>query len=268
MTRIGIIIDKYHLENKVTNFIKYLKSKAEVNIYLEEVYLLNSANYNIDDDLVFVKGKTELLLNLVKLLEFKTKINVINSFRGIYATIHRFLNSLLLDKAGVPVPRYSLNPVAIVPPFDDFISKNIIDQKVYAFKPRIDKKEGHLRVHDERALNESAENNNFMYYQEFIKSKWEYKVYGVGEQLFYYKQLPTLVDPDKMKSRQPIDRIPELDEISHKAMESLDLKIVSIDYMKNKGTFYLTDINSIPNFNYMKNGHKIVADYLIYQAKK
>ncbi|KKM61748.1 hypothetical protein LCGC14_1528650, partial [marine sediment metagenome] len=32
--------------------------------------------------------------------------------------------------------------------------------------------------------------------------------------------------------------------------------------------FYLTDINCTPNFNYIKNGAKIVVDFLLKQAKR
>ena len=41
-----------------------------------------------------------------------------------------------------------------------------------------------------------------------------------------------------------------------------------MDFLRSKnGVYYLTDINSSPNFNYIKNGPKIVGDYLIKQAK-
>ena len=46
MKKIGILIDKYHLKYKVTEFLKYLKSKAEVKIYIEESFLLNGSNFN------------------------------------------------------------------------------------------------------------------------------------------------------------------------------------------------------------------------------
>ena len=113
------------------------------------------------------------------------------------------------------------------------------------------------------------ENYQFLYYQKFIKSKWEYKVYIIGDKIYYYKQIPVLVNPNKMESRRKIDEIPELKELSFKAIETTGLKITSIDFLQNKnGQFYLTDINCTPNFNYIKNGPKIVGDYLLEQAKK
>ena len=268
MVKIGIIIDKYHLKRKSSEFINYLNSKVDLKIYVEEEYLLNNNDLIFDENLFFVKGKGDIILALVKTLENETSIPVINSFKGIWTCFHRFMNSTLLRKAGIPVPEYALNPEKFAPPFKDYISKNIIDQKSYAFDPKIEKKDGHIQVIDKRALREKLIYSNYYFFQEFIKTKWEYKIYGIGEDLFYYKQYPVLVNPNKMESRKKIEKIPELQEYVAKAMEVLNLKITSVDFLKSKeGNFYLTDINSSPNFNYIKNGHKIVGDYLIKQAK-
>ena len=274
--KIGIIIDKYHLEEKVSEFLKYLKSIAEVSIYIEESYLLKSTDFSFDEDLFFVKGKRDLLLALVKLIEKETAIPVINPYKGIWNAVHRFMNSVLLKNAGIPVPDFSLIPADCSPPFESYIIKNIIDQKHYKFKPNIEKRDGFIKVSDERALNEinngfygDMENYQFLYYQKFIKSKWEYKVYIIGDKIYYYKQIPVLINPNKMESRREIDEIPELKELAFKAIETTGLKITSIDFLQNKsGQFYLTDINCTPNFNYIKNGPKIVGNYLLEQAKK
>lgn len=273
--KIGIIIDKYHLEEKVSEFLKYLKSIAEVSIYIEESYLLKSSNFSFDEDLFFVKGKRDLILALVKLIEKKTAIPVINPYKGIWNAVHRFMNSVLLRNAGIPVPDFSLIPAECSPPFESYIIKNIIDQKHYKFKPNIEKGDGFIKVSDERALNEinngfygDMENYQFLYYQKFIKSKWEYKIYGIGDEIYFSKQLPVLVNPNKMESRREIDEIPELKEYCYKAMEIMDLKLTSLDFLKSKEQFFLTDINCSPNFNYIKDGYKIVADFLLNQTKK
>ena len=274
--KIGIIIDRYHLEKKTTEFLKYLKSVAEVSLYIEESYLLKSSDFIFDEDLFFVKGKGNLILALVKLIAKETKIPIINPYKGIWNAIHRFMNSVLLKKAGVPVPDFSLIPSDYPPPFESYIVKNIIDQKNYKFKPNIENVNGAIKVSDQRALTEmnngfygDMENYQYLYYQKFIKSEWEYKIYVIGEDIYYYKQIPVLVNPNKMESRQKIDEIPELTEIAFKAVETTGLKITSIDFLQNKkGQFFLSDINCTPNFNYIKNGPKIVADYLIEQAKK
>ena len=262
------MIDKIHLERKVIEFLKYLRNKVDVSIYLEEDFLLDCSTINFDEDIFFVKGKGDVILALVKIIEKETSIPVINSFKGIWNAFNRFMNSTILNKAGVPVPEFTLNPEGIQPYFEDFIAKNMIDQKTYAFSPKIKKVKGHLQVSDERALNETDIYHS-IFYQKFIKSKWEYKIYSIGDDLFYYKQLPVLVNPNKTESRVKIEAIPELGELVIKATSTLDLKIASVDFLKsNDGQYYLTDINSSPNFNYIKNGPKIVGDYLIEQAKK
>jgi len=272
LIKIGIIIDKYHLEKKVSEFLKYLEKKVEVRLYVEESYFLDFSKINFDENIFLVKAKGDLVLSLAKVIERETSIPIINSSNGIWLAFNRFLNSTLLRKAGIPVPDFSLNPVGIPPPFEEYIIKNIRDQKNYAFKPEVKRDNGNIKVSDERAIIEaknSVENYNYLYYQKFIKSEWEYKVYKIGEELYFYRQIPILVNPDKMKSREKIEEINELKELALKAVKIIKLRIASMDFLQTEdGKFYLTDINSSPNFNYIKNGPKIVADYLISQAKK
>jgi glutathione synthase/RimK-type ligase-like ATP-grasp enzyme len=256
----------------MAQLLKYLENKAKINLYIEEELLFDENSMKFSENVFFVKGKGDLLLGLINLIERETNIPVINSYKGNNLAINRFLNSMILEKGGIPIPEFSLNPENIEPPFENYIIKNIIDQKNYRFIPKIEKNEDSIHVADSRALKEARnikENYHYLYYQKFIESKWEYKVYGIGDRLHFYKQLPVLVDPDKMKSRHKIDPIAELEEYSFKAMELLDLRITSIDFLKSKERhFYLTDINCTPNFNYMKKGPQMVGDYLIKQAKR
>ncbi len=254
----------------MSEFLAYLEKKAEVSIYIEENFLLKTPDLDFKEDLFFVKGKGPLILELIKVIERKNSIPVINSYQSIYRAINRIINSSLLRKAGVCVPNFSLNPIDSPPPFEEYIVKNVIDQKAYSFKGKIEKKEGHLHVIDERALKEakSEENYQYYYYQEFVKSKYEFKVYGFGETLYFYRQLPTLVNPNKIETREKIKELPELKEMAIKAKKEIGLEITSIDFLQSKdGTYYLTDINSTPNFNYIERGPQLVADYLISRAK-
>lgn len=269
MVKLGIITDRYHLERKSAALLKYLRKKVNLTIYLEEEYLINYFDNNFNEDLFFVKGKGDIVLALVKVIENDTSIPVVNSYKGIWLAFNRFMNSMLLHNAGIPVPKFTLNPEKISPNFNDYIAKNIIDQKNYAFCPKIEKENGKLHVRDIRAVEEREQFSNYYFYQEFIKSKWEYKIYGIGEKLFYYKQIPVMVNPNKMESRKKINPIPELGEMVLKAMNVLNLKITSVDFLKSiDNQFFLTDINSSPNFNYIKEGPKIIGDYLIKEAKK
>jgi len=268
LPKIGIIIDREHLEKKASKLIKYLRKKADISIYIEEEYLLKCSEVIFDEDIFFVKGKGDILLAIVKSIENETSIPVINSFEGIWNAFNRFINCTLLEQVGIPVPKFTLNPESIPPDFNDYISKNIIDQKTYAFNPEIEKVNGHLQVVDKRAVKEIS-NYHYYFYQEFIKSKWEYKIYCIGDELFFYKQLPVLVNPNKMESRRKIKEIPELGEMVIKAKNRLGLSITSVDFLKSSdGQYYLTDINSSPNFNYIKNGHEIVGDYLLNLVKR
>jgi glutathione synthase/RimK-type ligase-like ATP-grasp enzyme len=271
LIKIGLITDRYHLENKSIQFLKYCKKFAEITIYIEEDYFLDFSNYDFDENIFFVKAKGDLVINLIKLIEQETSIPVINSSSSISLAFNRFLNSVFLRRAGIRIPDFTLNPVGISPPYNEYIMKNIIDQKNYAFRPQIQKKKGFLKVTDMRAIDESSgikPKYTHVYFQDFIKSKWEYKVYLIGDDIFYFKQIPVLVDPDKIKSRVEIEKNLELTEIAYKATEAIGLKISSMDFLKSKeGVYYLTDINSSPNFNYLKNGPKIVGDYIIRQAK-
>ncbi len=272
MKKVGIIIDNYHLNYKVSEFLEYLRSVAGVNLYIEESYLLNSSELHFDEDIFFIKAKGTLVLALAKLIEEQTSIPVINPYKAVWLSVNRFLNSTCLKKAGIPVPDFSLNPEGFLPPFNDFIIKNIIDQKNYKFTPITNQNNTHIKVADERALEEVDgidTKYNYLYYQRFIRSEWEYKIYGIGENVYFYKQLPILINPNKTESRQEIKEIPELKEYCFKAMEVMDLKVTSLDFLKSSDDqFFLSDINCTPNFNYMKDGHKIVADFLLEQAKK
>lgn len=270
MKKIGIIIDEYHLKHKVSEFLEYLKTKAEVKIYTEETFLLDISNLEFDEDLFFMKGKGDLILAFVKMVEEFTSIPTINSYKGSWLAINRFLNSVLLKKVGIPLPEFSLNPKGTDPPFTEFIIKNIIDQRNYKFKPIVDKFNGKLKIADERALDEIYGNDvkyNYLYYQKFIPSEWEYKIYGIGENFYFYKQTPILINPNKLETRKKIEYNSELEEYCQKAMEVMDLKLTSLDFLKSKEGFFLTDINCTPNFNYIKDGHKIVADFLLKEAK-
>ena len=143
MTKIGIIIDNYHLKFKVSEFLEYLRSLAKVKIYIEEDHLLNSSETNFDEDIFFVKGRGELILGFAKLIEEETAIPIINSYKAIWHSINRFMNSLLLGKAGIPVPDFSLGCKNFTPKFNDYIVKNMVDQRNNAFDPLIGSFLGH-----------------------------------------------------------------------------------------------------------------------------
>jgi glutathione synthase/RimK-type ligase-like ATP-grasp enzyme len=271
LIKIGIIIDKYHLENKAQHFLEYLRTRAKVSLYVEEDYVVDYSKDKFDEDLFFIKAKGDLVLNLGKKICKDTNIPIINSPGAIWLSYNRFLNSVYLQKAGIKVPRFAIIPRGYIPPFENFIIKNVQDQQNYVFDPLINESGMKKTIADKRALNEvygTSKKYNFFYYQEFIDSEWEYKVYTIGNDTYFYKQVPVLVNPNKMKSRVKIEPIEELREKAFVAARAIGLKISSMDFLQSKnGEFYLSDINSSPNFNYIQDGPNLVANFLIKEAR-
>lgn len=273
MVKIGIILNKKYVKHQARYLIKYLKKRADVSLYVERAFLLKSVpNYYFDEDLFFAKGKGEVILGLIKSIEKTTNIPVINPYRAIWLAMNRFLNSTYLRKAGIDLPDFSLTPEEERAPFKDFIIKNIIDQSSSSFQPTIEKIGDQVHVSDKRAIIDAKgekKSYHYYFYQKFIKSEWEYKIYGIDDQLFYFKRVPSIRNPHKVLPKIQIKKIPELEDVVFKIMETLDLKITSLDFLKSKeGTYYLTDVNSSPNFNSISNGAKIVGEFLINQIKK
>jgi len=57
--KIGIIIDEYHLKYKVDEFLKYLNSKADVKIYIEESFNTIAYGLNFKSCIIFHIEKGE-----------------------------------------------------------------------------------------------------------------------------------------------------------------------------------------------------------------
>ena len=80
MVKLGLIIDEHHLKEKMADFLAYIKPKAEISYYIEENYLLKKFNnIKFDEDLFFVKGRGDLMVDLAKHIEYETGKTVINS---------------------------------------------------------------------------------------------------------------------------------------------------------------------------------------------
>lgn len=269
--KVGIITDAYE-STRIKNLVRYLEERAEVRLHIEENIVLDFENYPFDEDVFFTKGKGYMLLALTRLAEdygIDSGVSVVNDSRSIWNTMHRFTHCLLLESAGVRVPEYSLGPSGAVP-FDSYIVKNIIDQD-------------HLRFLDVLPLfgNQSDEIppvitaeeaagticDDFHLYQRVIESEYEYKVYGIGDELRFYRQVPVARYPNKMETRVPIDEIQVLKKYSESAMRATGLRIASMDFLEENGKFYMTDINPVPNFNYVEDGVEILGDHLLELAR-
>jgi hypothetical protein len=266
--KIGILASSHEVP-RIQSLLRYLEGKAEVHLHVDELCLIDSGATAFDDQVVFTKGKGYALLTMARIAE-ASGIPVVNSAHAIWVAAHRLLASIACRQAGVRVPEFSVGTSA-PDAFGKVIVKNLVDQNHLRFLDILPIVGGPrsqippITTAEEAGISELVPHYHF--YQRFLHTKFEYKVYGFGEKLLYYRQLPVLVNPDKMSTRVQIDEVPELRHAAQSAMRATGLKIASLDFLEERGEFYLTDVNSTPNFNYIAEGAKIVGDYLLAIAR-
>lgn len=271
--KVGIITNEYEVP-RVQSLVEYLESRgAEVTFYVEERVVVSHPAPPLPEDVFFTKGKGYVLLTLARLAEeagASRGVPVVNSWRAIWVAMHRFMHCLLCDRAGVRVAPYSFGRAGSTR-FGSFIAKNVIDQnhlRLLAQLPIIGPDGADLpSIPTGEEAGTDPRVPEFHFFQKELHSEYEYKVYGFGDQLFFYRQAPVLVNPNKRETRVPIDPIPELETMARRAMTATGLRVASIDFLEEGGKFYLTDINAIPNFNYMREGPRVLGDYLLELAR-
>lgn len=270
--RIGIITNSYEVP-RIRSLIEYLEGKAEVRFYIEEDILLDYKKLTFDEDVFFTKGKGYILLTIAKMAEDHGRnngIKVVNNARSIWIAIHRFIHCTVCREAGVRVPDFSLGPSGS-PRFGRCIAKNIIDQnhlRNLDILPRVGNDEMEIpSIMTGEEAGRDPRVPDYHFYQRFLETEYEYKIYGFGDRLLFYRQKPVLVNPNKMETRVPIENIPELDRMARLAMKATGLRIASMDFLKEDDKYYMTDINATPNFNYIPNGAEILGDYLLELAR-
>jgi len=271
--KVGIITNAYEVP-RLRSLVDYLGKKAEVRLYVEEDFLLDFHNLKFQENVFFTKGKGYVLLTIARLAEEYGRprgVVVVNDARSVWIAMHRFMHFTIARNAGIRVPDFALGREAPLN-FSKFIAKNIIDQNhlrdldVLPFVGTSDRAVPYIRTGEEAGDDPIVK--EFHLFQRFVESEYEYKVYGFGHRLFYYRQVPVLENPNKMETRVPIDEIPELRRMALLAMKATGLRVTSMDFLCMDGKFYLTDINAIPNFNYLPHGPKILGDYLLELADK
>ncbi len=271
--KVGILTNAYEV-SRIQALVDYLRHTrgATVNLYVEEEEVVHYPNCDFDEDVFFTKGKGYLLLSLARLAEAygaPRGVKVVNDAQSTWRTMHRFIYATLCRRAGVPVPDFVFE-AHTTSHFDTFIAKNVIDQHHLRFLDRLPvvgtagKTVPPIPTAEEAGPDDRAEEYHF--FQRFLESEYEYKVYGFGDRLLFYRQTPVLVNPNKMATRVPISENEELREMAERTMEVIGLNIVSLDFLKEDGRYYLTDVNPIPNFNYVPDGPAILGDYLLSLA--
>ncbi len=204
-------------------------------------------------DICFIKARGQLVQDQGLRLEL-VGVPTHNCTNAIHVTNHRLLYSLLAQSAGIPQPEFLVGHENAVP-FENYVVKEECVESPTKFTPLI----GHR--------GKKVTDNKIYYFQRKINSQWEYKIYSFGESFLYFKEKPTLVNPDKMATRVSIPENSLLREYVEKIKKITKLTITSMDFLEEHGQYYLTDVNSAPNFNYIKDGPEILATWLLKQIK-
>jgi hypothetical protein len=266
--KVGVIATAHEVP-RVSSLLRYLEREAEVRLYVDEETLVDSRATTFDEDVIFTKGRGYGLLAMARLAESQG-IAVVNGAHATWIATHRLMTSIVCRRAGVRMPEFSLGTSA-PSEFDRVIVKNIVDQHHLRFLDVLPIVAGQRSPIPPIATAEEAGTADivpeFHYFQRFLNSRYEYKVYAIGERMLFYRQLPVLVNPDKMATRVQIDEVPELAQAARSAMHATGLVIASLDFLEEDGAFYLTDVNSTPNYNYIDGGAKLVGDYLLANAR-
>ena len=266
--KIGILATSHEVPR--VQLLRYLQPRAEVRVYVDEEALVDSGKTPFDEQLMFTKGRGYALLTMARMAE-AAGIAVVNSAHATWMGMHRMAASIVCRAAGVRVPEFAL---AMSPPatFDRAIVKNVVDQHHLRFLDVLPIVAESGSTIPPIATAEEAGGlehvTEYHFYQRFLRTEFEYKVYGFGGTLLYFRQQPVLVNPDKMSTRVQIDEVPALAQAARAAMRATGLAIASLDFLEEDGTFYLTDVNCTPNFNHVDGGAALVGEHLLACASR
>ncbi|OLS13997.1 MAG: hypothetical protein RBG13Loki_2393 [Promethearchaeota archaeon CR_4] len=224
-----------------------------MEIFLEENSDTSSSNPVSNWDVCFVKGRGSIVQAQAFRME-QMGVPTHNCAYAIHVTNYRSLYSMLAKSMNIPQPEFAVGYEKDIT-FEEYVVKEECVESTKKFIPLIGQRGKHVT------------NNDIYYFQRRIHSQWEYKIYSFGEMFFFFKEKPTLENPDKMATRVSIPENPYLRECVEKIKQVTKLTITSVDFLEEGKQFYLTDVNSAPNFNYIKNGPEILAGWLVNQIK-
>ena len=217
-------------------------SLSDIEVVVADEADLNAYEDTLSDfDLVFLRTKNETVL---KTLSGKTDVRILDQPDAVEFCLDRFL---ILDRAasaGVPIP-------------EQFLPGNIPNGPVVG-KNRIDRGDNipRLMSPEEWCV------GDYPYAQQYLKSDWEYKVYMFGALFWFYRQRPTLDFPDKLSTREPIEKDQLLKKFTQCAAYVAGLKMVSADFLEVAGQFYLTDLNPTPGLQNLPGGYQAIMPEL------
>jgi glutathione synthase/RimK-type ligase-like ATP-grasp enzyme len=188
-------------------------------------------------DLVFFKSKSPVFLDVMEALEGRETARVINSVEAVRLTRHRQLGAQRVAAAGVPIADDFLGALGEVP-FDQFVIKGEFEDDPAIPRLIITEEQREAALGD---LGEGAH----IYVQRYIPSDWEYKLYAVQRNVFAFRQRPTLINPNKHATRQPIDLPTDLAAFALSSATATGLETIGVDFLLDGQQPLLTDINSI-----------------------
>ena len=251
---IGIITNTYEF-NRIQPLLEVFKNHPEVRVEVltDEEHILSSECIHQDWNIGFTKGRGPLIQAQACYLE-NAGIPIHNCSYAIHVTNHRMWVSSLIQAAGVPQPAFAVGQEKEID-FSRYIRKNLSVEFDSKFVPEI------------RYRGTSPPDSGIYYFQEIIDTEWEYKVYSFGDKFMYFKQVPVMVNPDKMSTRCPIPENPILREYVQRIKAVTRLSITSVDFLKDGSNYYVTDVNSAPNFNHLPKGAELVAMWLVAETR-
>ena len=266
--KVGIIATAHEVP-RVASLLRHLGPRAQVTLHVDEETLVDSRDTAFDEDVLFTKGRGYGLLTMARIAEAQG-VCVVNSARATWLATHRPLCGLACRQAGVRVPDFALG-TAVPASFERTIVKNVVDHHHLRFLDVLPIVAAPGDAIPSVATAEEAGDGEivprFHYFQRFLRTRWEYKVYVVGERQWHFRQAPVLANPDKMSTRVKIEPVPELEAAATRAVRATGLVVASLDFLEEDGLYYLTDVNCTPNFNYLEDGAAIVGDFLVTLAR-
>ena len=263
--KIEILTERYHIA-KLQSLLEWLRPRASITLTMTDSAVLDTRSERGDCDLVFVKGQSDLLLGLAR-LRADRGLRVVNCPDAIWASTNRHLHCLLAERAGVLVPPVMLG-VADACDFDPRVVKNVFDQRHVRFRellPIVADRSYAIPAIPAAAEAGGPETEEHHVFQKVINSRYEYKVYGVGDEFFFQRRVPMLPNVERHTTRERLDENPTLAGAARAVMAAIGLDIASIDFLEEDGAFYFIDINATPNFAEIADLVPRVGSYLLDQ---
>ena len=204
-------------------------------------------------DLVFSKIKDDVALTVLDALEAEN-VRLINTPASIRHSKHRPRATAAAAAAGVPVPRDFSGALAEVP-FERFVIKNEQDDNDAQIPVIIEDAETRARITAELGADRRV------YVQEKIETELEFKVYGIGDELYGFAQRPILVNPNKHETRRVLDVPESLAVLTRKTLAAVGLEIGGVDFLGSLDRPAMTDVNSTQGLQNFPEGYAALIRY-------